>query len=75
MPVEVNPEENEARCQRELRKSGNSIVVSLPPQLLEQAGFELGDEVLVAAGFEGGEISIRQEKAPNGKPGDEQPAD
>lgn len=77
MPVEVDTENEEFRIERGLRKSGNSVVVSLHPKLLEEADFELGDEVVVATGFNGGEITLK-------KPGptdtdeatvDEQPAD
>lgn len=60
MPVQVDTEKGEATAVRPLRKSGNSVVVSIPPELLHQAGFVVGDEVDVVAGFEGGEISLRR---------------
>jgi len=60
MPVDIDPEKDEASATRRLRKSGNSTVVSLPPELLRKAGFEEGDEIEVAAGFDGGEIELRK---------------
>lgn len=59
MPVEYDPESDEVRGTRSLRRSGNSVVVSLPPEVLRQAGFTDGDDVVVAAGFSGGEVVLR----------------
>lgn len=59
MPVEFDSDEEEIRTRRPLRRSGNSVVVSLPPELLRAARFEVGDELIVAAGFGGGEIQLR----------------
>jgi len=60
MPVDYDREAGEARANRTLRQSGNSVVVSLPPELLHEAGLQQGDEVVVAAGFGGGEIELRK---------------
>jgi len=43
-----------------VRKSGNSIVASLPPNLLEAAGIEVGDQVKIIADMETGEITIEK---------------
>jgi len=59
MPVEVDAEAQEAKATRRLRRSGNSVVVSIPPQLLRQAGFIEGDEVEVIAPFDGGSIELQ----------------
>ncbi len=59
MPVDYDRDAGEARTDRTLRRSGNSVVVSLPPELLREAGFQQGDKVIVAAGFGGGEITLR----------------
>lgn len=74
MPVDYDTEEGEARAGRTLRRSGNSVVVSLPPELLHEAGFQQGDEVTVAAGFGGGEITLRKSN-PEAPPTDEAPAE
>lgn len=60
MPVDYDTEAGEARADRTLRRSGNSVVVSLPPELLREAGFQQGDDVTVAAGFDRGEITLRE---------------
>lgn len=43
---------------RKLYRSGNGVVVSFPTKILEAAGFELGDQVVMEA--DEGEITIRR---------------
>lgn len=57
--VRVNREENRLEATRTLRSSGDSIVISIPPQLLEAAGLSEGDQVEIAAKMNGDEISFR----------------
>lgn len=63
MTVHVDPDDEESRTTRELRKSGNSIVVSIPPTILREAGFVVGEEVEIAAPFKGGVIEIREPRS------------
>lgn len=59
MQVEVDTARGEIRAVRTLRKSGNSISVSIPPELLQTAHMELGDDVELVASFDGNEITLR----------------
>jgi antitoxin component of MazEF toxin-antitoxin module len=56
--VSVDPEEGVVKGTRKLRKSGDSIVVTLPAQVVETAEFEIGEMLTVAASFEGDEIAV-----------------
>jgi len=58
--VEIDPEKQEVRARRNLRKSGNSTVVAIPPQVLDGAGLEQGDRVELVAKM--GEETIRLTK-------------
>ncbi|MBN1937792.1 MAG: AbrB/MazE/SpoVT family DNA-binding domain-containing protein, partial [Anaerolineae bacterium] len=44
---------------RKIFKSGNSAVVSIPPEVMEVLGLETGDEVNVIADLEQCQIAIR----------------
>lgn len=59
MSIDIDSDAEESRATRKVRKSGNSVVVSLPRTLLREADFLVGDEVEVAASFDGGSIVIR----------------
>jgi putative addiction module antidote len=48
---------------RKIFRTGNSTVVSLPADVLEQVGLELGDAVTVVADPEGQQIIITPVKA------------
>lgn len=58
MPIDIDPEAEEMFDVRELRQSGDSVVLTLPPDILRKAGVSEGDEVRIATPFSGGEISI-----------------
>lgn len=45
---------------RTIRESGNSVIVAIPPQLVEAASFEVGDDVELSAQIDSGEIHIRR---------------
>ena len=54
-------ERNALVAERRVRESGNSTVVTIPPQVLDAAGIEVGDTVQVAASLNGdGEIVLRR---------------
>lgn len=53
----------EVRADRRIRVSGNSLVVSLPPTLLDAADIKCDDDVEVVACNETEEIRIRPSTA------------
>ena len=60
MPAKVDTDREVTWDTRPLRKSGNSVVVSIPPELLKTAGLERGDTVELSAPFEGGRITVKE---------------
>ncbi|QHS17958.1 AbrB/MazE/SpoVT family DNA-binding domain-containing protein [haloarchaeon 3A1-DGR] len=56
--VEVDADDGVVRAERTVRKSGNSIVVSIPTQVLEGAGLKEGDNVLLEADLDDGGIHL-----------------
>ncbi|MCU4743440.1 AbrB/MazE/SpoVT family DNA-binding domain-containing protein [Natronoglomus mannanivorans] len=56
--VDVDPDAKEVSGVRKLRRSGDSYVISIPPEVLDMSGLEPGEHYKVAAPFEGGEITI-----------------
>ena len=69
MSVELDVETGELRAERPIRQSGNSLVVSLPLEMLRAAGFEPGETVFVTPGEDGESIRLVQTGA-NGKGND-----
>jgi len=59
MGCEIDADTGEVRADRRVRVSGNSLVVSLPPTLLDTAGIERDDNVEIVASSETEEIRIR----------------
>jgi antitoxin component of MazEF toxin-antitoxin module len=60
MPASVDVDSETMEDTRLLRESGNSVVVSIPPEILDTAGLETGDTVTVSAPFEGGQINVKE---------------
>ncbi|MDQ2052926.1 AbrB/MazE/SpoVT family DNA-binding domain-containing protein [Natronolimnohabitans sp. A-GB9] len=60
MSVDVDPNENKTRAERSIRKSGNSYVVSIPPEILQSAGISEGDKTILEADIGGETIEIRR---------------
>lgn len=60
MDVEVDMDAGEVRAIRTIRNSGNSVVVSLPPNLLSACGFSAGDELQLIADNNTSEIRLRR---------------
>jgi antitoxin component of MazEF toxin-antitoxin module len=54
----VDPEAGTVSAERKLRASGNSVVITIPPQVLEGAGLAEGDVVRLVADMNGGDITI-----------------
>ena len=63
MPAKVDTDREVTWDTRPLRKSGNSVVVSIPPEVLETAGLERGDTIELSAPFEGGKITVTKSDA------------
>lgn len=57
--VDVDPDEGVVRATRTVRKSGGSLVVSFPREVLQVAGLDEGDDVLLEAEWDGDAIHIR----------------
>ncbi|WP_157972451.1 hypothetical protein [Saliphagus sp. LR7] len=56
--VDIDPDAEEVSGVRKLRKSGDSYVISIPPEVLETSGLDPGEHYKVATSFEGGSITI-----------------
>ena len=56
----VDAEEGIVIAERKIRSSGNSTVLTIPPQVLDVAGLEAGDGVEISADLETGEIRLRK---------------
>ncbi|WP_296895853.1 AbrB/MazE/SpoVT family DNA-binding domain-containing protein [Thiohalocapsa sp.] len=54
---------------RKIFRTGNSAVVSLPPEVLEATGLELGDEVTVTVDAERTHIVLIPTTLPGVRPG------
>jgi putative addiction module antidote len=54
---------------RKIFRTGNSAVVSLPPEVLEAMGLELGDEVTVTVDPERSQIILTPATLPGVRPG------
>jgi antitoxin component of MazEF toxin-antitoxin module len=64
MSVTVDADSGEVRATRKVRKSGNSTAVVIPPELLDAAGFERGDDVDLVADLTSGDVVLRPAKSP-----------
>jgi antitoxin component of MazEF toxin-antitoxin module len=59
--VRVDPEDGTVAADRSVRPSGRSLVVTLPPQVLEAAGIKEGDDVEIITKLDSsGNISIEK---------------
>lgn len=67
MSVEYDTDAGELRATRELRRSGNSVVLSFPPALLDEAGLELGDHVVLTTGQHQNELTIEKATTQGGR--------
>lgn len=60
MTVEIDRGDDEIRAKRTIRKSGNSLVITMPTEVLDYAELQDGDMVEVAIGFGDEDIYVRQ---------------
>lgn len=66
--VELNPEEGIAVTRRKIGTSGNSVVVRIPPTLLESAHLEVDDTVEIVADMDEGGLTISKVEDVNEEP-------
>lgn len=57
--VDINFDEDTAVANRPLRKSGGSIVLTIPPDMLRALEWDRGDDVQIFADWERGEIRLQ----------------
>jgi antitoxin component of MazEF toxin-antitoxin module len=60
MSVEVDGDSREMSAVRRLRPSGNSVVISMPPELLDLVGLSRDDHVRIVASFDDDVIVMRK---------------
>ena len=61
MRLTIDTDENEIRATRTVFKSGNSVLVTLPPEVCQLAGLEADDDVTLSIGFDESVIHIEKE--------------
>lgn len=59
--VEIDADAGEVYGVRKLRESGDSLVISIPPEVLQTSDLEAGEMVEVATNLDGGEIRVRHQ--------------
>lgn len=62
MSVEIDTDAGEVRKTGRLRRSGDSTVLTIPPEVLEQAGAGEGDRVTIAVPFGSSTIEVRRQQ-------------
>lgn len=60
--VNIDIENGVVTGERKLRDSGNSTVLTIPPEILDVADLEAGDEIEIQADMQSGEITIRKKE-------------
>lgn len=58
MAVSINTDSSTVEATRTLRHSGSSVVLTIPPQVLESLGMDAGDDVRIVGNWEDGTIEI-----------------
>ena len=61
MSVNINPQTKTVEAGRQLRRSGSSFVVTLPPELIQALDWAQGDNLRLSADWDSGELVIRAE--------------
>jgi len=67
--VEIDREELEITAERTVRKNGNSLSVSLPPELLQGTGLAEDDDVRLVGDMEDGTIVVERIEGEDGESG------
>lgn len=58
--VDIDREDEVMRATRTVRRSGGSMVVTVPREMLENVGWEEGDDVILEAEMLGDQICIKE---------------
>jgi len=59
----IDADSNELIDLRKLRRSGDSVVVTIPPEILENSEMELGENLTVALDLETQNVELRTVKS------------
>ena len=59
MSVQLNPSKEEVRASRDLRESGSSTVLTIPPSVLDSLDLEGGDTIEIVADWGTEEIKLK----------------
>ncbi|WBE14038.1 MazE superfamily protein [Saline Natrinema sp. J7-1 virus 1] len=60
MALDIDPNESTVKAQRAIRSSGNSNILSIPPQMMQLMDWEEDDELEMVGNWEEGEITLRK---------------
>lgn len=60
--VNIDRDSATATTTRRLRESGNSVVLTMPPELLDMSGFSVGDDIRLTADMDEGTILMEHEE-------------
>jgi len=63
MSVQLNPSKQEVKASRELRESGSSTVLTIPPSVLDSLDLESGDTIEVTADWGTREITLKPDSS------------
>lgn len=58
--VDINPQTTTVTANRKLRKSGGSVVVSIPRELIQSLDWEIGDDLRLEADWSASEMKVNK---------------
>lgn len=59
MSVQINPQTETVRATRSLRKSGSSVILTIPPEVLQSLDLDSGDTLEIEGDWGDGEMRVR----------------
>lgn len=60
MSVNINPRQQTVTATRSLRRSGSSVVLTIPPEILQSLDLDSGDEMRLTGNWDTGEITAER---------------
>lgn len=60
MSVTINPAAETVTATRSLRNSGSSVVLTIPPEVLQSLDLDSGDEMEITGDWGSGEITAKK---------------
>lgn len=60
MSVNINPQTATISGSRSLRRSGSSMVLTMPPEMVQSLGWEPGADIEMVADWDSEEITLRK---------------